>query len=477
MKRSLVLKLTLAFLAVSLLGIALVAVLAGQFTRREFGDFTLRQDEPAILAALADYYREHRSWEGVTASGVLEFLWPGPAPDPERSWPFGVVLADPAGRLIAPVRGASATIVLPADQLANGTAVQVDGETVGWLIFRPEEPRQFAAPERAMLDRINWAIALAAGGAAALALLAGGLLARALIRPLQALTRASRSLAQGDLGVQVTVRSHDELGELAAAFNQMSADLARASRLRRQMTADVAHELRTPLSLIRGHAEALRDGVLPPAVETFSLIHDETVRLNRLVEDLRTLSLADAGELTLVRRPADPAGLLERAVNAQMIRAQQQGVALELVVAPDLPAVDVDADRLAQVLGNLLDNALRHTPAGGAIECRAAPAEGGVALAIADNGPGIAPADLPNIFERFYRADGARQRDGSGSGLGLAIARSLVEAHGGRIWAENQPGAGARFVIVLSAATPAPLGPQLASNPGLPSPSPFSSTQ
>jgi signal transduction histidine kinase len=463
MKRSLVLKLTLAFLVVSLLGIALVAVLAGQFTRREFRDFTLRQDEPAILTALADYYRQQGSWEGVATSGVLDFLrreGPLPAQSPERAWPFGVILVDPGGAIIAPLRETGPVGVLPAAQLAGGSPVEVERTVVGVLILRPEEPRDFSPLERGMLDRINWAIALAAGGAAVLALLAGSLLARALIRPLHALTRASHSLAQGDLGLQVAVRSHDEIGELATAFNHMSADLARASRLRRQMTADVAHELRTPLSLIRGYAEALRDGVLPPAVETFSLIHDETVRLNRLVEDLRTLSLADAGELTLVRRPAQPADLFERALNAQMIRAQQQDVALKLAVAPGLPAVDVDADRVAQVLGNLLDNALRHTPAGGVIECRAEPAEGGVAVTIADSGPGIAPADLPNIFERFYRADAARQRDGSGSGLGLAIAKSLVEAHGGRIWAEGEPGAGARFTLVLpTAAGPAPASP------------------
>ncbi len=456
MRRSLAFKLTLAVLVVSLLGIALVAVLAGQFTRREFGNFTLRQDEPAIRAALADYYRARGSWDGVTTSGVLDFLRPaGATSEPARSWPFGVLLATSDGAVVAPLREASPALVLPVARLADGSPIEVEGVGVGVLLFQPEEPRAFSPPERAMLDRINWAIALAALAAAALALLAGGLLARALTRPVEALTGAARSLARGELGLQVPVQSQDEIGELAAAFNQMSADLARASQLRRQMTADVAHDLRTPLSLIRGHAEALRDGVLPPAVETFSLIHDEAVRLNRLVEDLRTLSLADAGELTLVRRPAAPGQLLERAVGAQMIRAQQQDVALTAAVAPDLPELNVDADRLAQVLGNLLDNALRHTPAGGRIACAVAASPDGVTFCLADSGPGIPAKDLPNVFERFYRADASRQRDGSGSGLGLAIARSLVEAHGGRLWAESPPGSGARFFLTLPARTSA----------------------
>lgn len=453
MRRSLAFKLTLAFLVVSLLGIALVAALAGRFTQREFGNFTLRRDETAILAALADYYREHGTWDGVHASGVLDFVVQRPEPlPPERSWPFGLVLADAAGRVVASgSRQDAFGSILPAPDLAAGAAVEADGRVIGTLVFRLEEPPNFSPLERTMLDRINWAIALAALGAAALALLAGGVLARALTRPLEALTRATRSIAHGDLGLQVDVRSGDEIGALAASFNQMSADLARASRLRRQMTADVAHDLRTPLSLIRGHAEALRDGVLPPSVETFSLIHDEAVRLNRLVEDLRTLSLADAGELTLVRRPAAPAEILERAVSAHLVRAQQQAVALSVEADPDLPEVEVDPDRMAQVLGNLLDNALRHTPAGGRVDCRATAADGAVTLTITDTGPGIAPQDLPNIFERFYRSDASRQRDGGGSGLGLAIARSLVEAHGGRLWAESPPGTGARLCVALPA--------------------------
>ncbi|MCI0649245.1 MAG: ATP-binding protein, partial [Chloroflexi bacterium] len=247
------------------------------------------------------------------------------------------------------------------------------------------------------------------------------------------------------------VRSDDELGELATSFNQMSADLAQARDLRRQMTADIAHDLRTPLSIILGHAEALRDGVLPATAESFEVIHDEARRLNRLVDDLRTLSLSEAGELPLTRRPTPPAELLERAVAAHAPQARQKEIALQVEAAAGLPAVDVDPDRMAQVLDNLVGNALRYTPAGGRISLGARPDPAGVVLMVEDSGPGVPAGELPFIFERFYRGDKSRQRAAGGSGLGLAIARAIVEAHGGRIAAESAPGEGLAVAIELQA--------------------------
>ncbi len=447
MIRSLALKLTLAFVGVSLLGIALVAAFAGQFSAREFEDFMWRQGETSIAAEMADFYRARGSWDGLEASGLLSDN--PPAHRPEWSRGRGLALADAAGRVVAPGPGRPHHQQLSDADLRSAVPVEVDGDVVGYLLFprRADRPPPLAAASA--VARINWGLALAALGAAVIALIIGGLLARNLTRPIRALTHASHRIAAGDLEQQVDVRSRDEIGELASAFNRMSADLARASRLRRQMTADVAHELRTPLSLIQAHAEALRDGVLPPSPETFSLIHDEAVRLNRLVADLRTLSLADAGELGLVLRLTPPGPLLERSVAAQAVRAQQQAVDLRAEVQPDLPDVSMDPDRMAQVLGNLIDNALRHTPPQGSITCRAARDGAGVAFVVADTGPGIAPEDLANLFERFYRADPSRQRDGSGTGLGLAIARSIVEAPGGRIQAESQPGHGAVFTVLL----------------------------
>jgi signal transduction histidine kinase len=281
--------------------------------------------------------------------------------------------------------------------------------------------------------------------------LLGIILARTISHPVQELTAATKALAGGDLGHQVPVRTGDEIGQLAQSFNQMSADLAHSNQLRRQMTADIAHDLRTPLSVILGYSEALADGKLPGAPETYTAMHVQAQHLNRLIDDLRTLSLADAGQLSLMRRPVDPQGLLEHTALAYLPAAESRGIAIS-VEGEAVKPVSVDPDRMLQVLGNLVGNALRHTPDGGRVILSTARANGYVLLRVQDNGPGIPAADLPHIFDRFYRGDKARSD--SASGLGLAIARSLIEAHDGRIAAENAPGGGALFTLSLPIAHP-----------------------
>jgi signal transduction histidine kinase len=376
----------------------------------------------------------------------------------------GVALANAGGEVIVPGIGFPVGTELAATTLAEGLPVEVNGERVGTLLGRDTPVASDPAAER-FLERVNVALVVAALGATVAALLLGVLLARTLTRPLRDLTTATQAVAGGELGRQVDVPSQDELGELAGAFNQMSRDLAYAQERRQQLTADIAHDLRTPISIIQGHAEALRDGVLPPETETFDLIYDEARRLHRLVEDLRTLSRAEAGELDLLPRPVPVRPLLEQTVAAHTPQAQSQEVTLALQVSPGLPPIAVDPDRIAQVLSNLVDNALRHTPPGGTVSITAqSPAAGEqlplptghwLLLTVRDSGPGIQPEDLPHIFERFYRGDKSRRRHAGGSGLGLAIARSLVEGHGGRIWVESEPGAGAAFHLLLPVAPPA----------------------
>ena len=246
---------------------------------------------------------------------------------------------------------------------------------------------------------------------------------------------------------QVPVRSRDELGQLATSFNHMSADLVRSLNLRRQMTADIAHELRTPISIILGHTEAVHDGVLPASNETFEIIREEAERLEHLVDDLRTLSMADAGELKLVLRPYPPEKLLHDVKKTYSHQAKQKKVMLSVKVAADLPDMEIDPQRMKEVFSNILDNALRYTPEEGHIVLSADVVENTVEMRVQDSGPGVAADELDKIFERFYRAETSRTREEGGSGLGFAIAKSIVEKHNGRIWAESTPGRGLTVVI------------------------------
>jgi signal transduction histidine kinase len=228
----------------------------------------------------------------------------------------------------------------------------------------------------------------------------------------------------------------------------MSADLARSNQLRRQMTADIAHDLRTPLTVIGGYIESLREGVLEPNPARFDVMHQEVQHLQHLVEDLRTLSLADAGELKLNRQRIAPQTLLEQTASAFKHQAEQKQIALQVIAEPGLPEIAVDEIRIAQVMGNLVSNALRYTPDGGRIVLSAQRQAGQVRLSVEDNGAGIASDALPQIFERFYRGDTSRHQSNSESGLGLAIVKSLVEAHGGTITAQSEGvGTGSAFSV------------------------------
>jgi signal transduction histidine kinase len=280
-----------------------------------------------------------------------------------------------------------------------------------------------------------------------LALVLGLLLARTLTLPLRALTRASQGIARGELEQQVKVTSQDEIGQLARAFNRMSLEVARVNLLRKQMTADIAHDLRTPLTVIAGYIESMRDGVLAPTTERLALIYAEIERLQTMVGDLRMLSQADAGELALNPQSVSPAALLERSATLFQHKAEQQGVTLSVAAPADVPDILVDEARLMQVLDNLLSNALRFTPAGGKIRLAARAEKDRLILTVKDTGSGIAPEELPSIFDRFYRAEKSRHAEAGESGLGLAIVKALVEVHGGRVWAESPPGEGATIFL------------------------------
>jgi signal transduction histidine kinase len=452
-------KLLLSFLAVAFVGVLVVALAANQATAREVRGLMMQGDastDYGLAQQLAGYYRGHGSWDNVHT-----LLSDGHMIGGMMGSMMGqsvVIVADASGQIVADTGSGRLGAAATSAELTEGIPITVDNHRVGTLIAESGSGAAVGryGPGDNLLTRVNIAIglgALAAGGAA---LVVGGLFAYGIVRPVRQLTEATAAVARGALDHRVPVNSRDEIGQLGAAFNSMAADLQNAERLRRDMTADVAHELRNPIAVLRGNIEAVIDGVLPPTPDNLQPLLEQTQLLSRLVDDLRMLALADADELSLDRQPTDVGALAQTMLAQFSAAAEARRITLTPDVAPALPGVWADPQRLSQVIGNLLSNAIRHTPEGGTIRLGVAAKAAGknageVALTVADSGPGITPEALPHVFERFYRADRSRSRADGGTGLGLAIARKLVELHGGRIGVSSEPGQGASFTVWLPA--------------------------
>ena len=299
-------------------------------------------------------------------------------------------------------------------------------------------------------------LSIAVGAAVLMALILSTIVSARVVRPVRALAGAAQRIARGAHAARVPVRGTDELAQLAGAFNEMATSLERAEQIRRQLLVDVAHELRNPLATVESYVEALSDGVLAADEENWGAIRAETTRLNRLVNDLQEVSRAEAHELDLHRTFVAPGEMVQAAVKAAAPAFQAKHVALESHIEPGLPAIELDRERMGEVLANLLANALRHTPPGGAVKVSVAQRPDAVEFDVADNGEGIAAEHLDRVFERFYRVDPARTRATGGTGIGLAIVRAIVEAHGGTVTASSEGiGRGATFTVRLPVHTSA----------------------
>jgi two-component system OmpR family sensor kinase/two-component system sensor histidine kinase BaeS len=473
MRNSLWLKLMGAFLAVILSGVVVMFVLVNVATAIQFRRFVLSGDviqARELASLLGDYYTRQGSWAGVeTLLETQPAAWPGRWPMEGMMGPgmmgrsmeemfemmqgtgplvdrvavanaSGIVVADSAGLLVGEEH---------AEHLEPGVPIVVDGQRVGTVLVGSMIEPILNPLDQDFLRSVNLSVLLSALVVGIVALVVGSLLFRQITAPLGALSTAAEAIAAGDLSRTVEVSSNDEIGRLGRSFNAMAGGLARAETLRRNMVADIAHELRTPLAIIQGNLEALLDGVFDLTLDTVASIHEETMLLSRLVADLRDLALAEAGQLKLDREQADLTALAGRVVDSFQAQAVEKGVTLTTELAPGLPPMEVDVQRVSQVLFNLLSNALRYTPTGGTITVRSGRVGDQVQVAVADTGEGIPPEDLPYVFERFYRADKSRARASGGSGLGLTIAKQIVEAHGGHIWAKSWVGFGSTFVFTL----------------------------
>lgn len=444
MLHSLRVRLFLVMVLVVIASIVTVVFFVRRATVDEFQRFVASGGmirERRLEGVLATYYARRESWEGVQP--LLEHLAQLTGEEIVLADAKGHVIADSAGRLSEGQTLGSGFANQPAAVILHwGTPVGVvfvsrSGEAIPGLssgVF-------FSGVDRALL--------LAAAAAASLALLMTLAFSRRILGPVEALTAAARKMEVGDLSQQVKVTSHDEIGELGHAFNAMATGLQRLERLRKDMVNDVAHELRTPLSNISGYLEAMRDSVVEPTPALIDSLYEEAMLLNRLVDDLQELSLADAGQLKLERLPIDLAEVAGKSVVALQSQAIAKGLTLKTDLPSDLPLVSADPERIGQVIRNLLINAIAYTLSGGEITVSARSQNTQVAVSVRDTGVGIAPEDLPLIFERFYRADRSRTRTTGGAGLGLAIVKQLVEAHGGQVTAESQPGVGSTFTFAL----------------------------
>ena len=448
MMQSLRFKWSLTLVVTSLVGIVLVGILATQINSREYERFRNSEFELNIAAVASEYFSETNTFEGFE-DGVLEMASGGRRSrrDNNNRRASPVAIVDANGVVVDPSDKLQRGDVVSTDDINRGTPIIVNDERVGTLIVTV--PQQFDEAEIAYLQRTNSALLIAAGGSVIVAVILGVLLSRQFLRPLAELTDAIGSIQQGKFDQRVPVRTNDELGELAQAFNQMGEELQRVNQLRRQMTADIAHDLRTPLTVISGYLEGLRDGSLKPTQARFDTLYQESQLLKRLIEDLRTLSLADAGELNLSLQVVEPLELLEQVKTSFTPLADSQDVRLVTDADPLLPPMQIDRDRMVQVLGNLVSNSLRFTPAGGRITLSARQVDGMLELLVSDTGSGISPEHLQNIFARFYRVNESRYQNESESGLGLAIAKSIVSAHAGIILAESVVGQGTTMRIRL----------------------------
>jgi len=487
LKHSLQFRLLVAFTLVILLTIGAVFFMMWQAVIgqiQQFGERVERMVGNRIQYVITDYYLAHGSWEGVQL--LVEQIG--------EQFRYRVILADVDGKIIAdsitetpdnqvnldsftsrtltssherrdptppepgvPPPAEPPPVIslgprMPAPPVPAESALTTSGKpaVIGFLFILPLTQSETGLEAlQIMSTQLGSYFLIGACLAVVVAFLVTLFLSRRILSPVKELRAAAQRLGKGDFSQRVDIRDKSEIGELASTFNSMAGNLQRDEQLRQHMVSDIAHELRSPLTNVRGYLEAINDGVMQPDKATISSIYDETVLLSRLIDDLQELSLAEAGELKLYCQPEDVAELVRQSITAIQAKASEKGLEVSSDIPADLPRVNIDFLRIRQVLLNLLENALAYTPAGGRINIAANLSFGLVEVSVSDTGEGIPAEEIDNIFERFHRVDKSRSRSTGGSGLGLTIARYIIEEHQGKIWARSEPGKGSRFSFTL----------------------------
>lgn len=464
MRLSISSRLILSFLVIILVTTGLFVVLTNRVIRVRFNDMIARSGQSyarKIAPFLERYYQLNNGWDNVDelATLLVEFQ-----DNPKRianritnnSIIPDFIFAGRDERLIL-FEGNNVlfdtdpegdSFILNVDVQEYGVPIIVDGNTVGTVVagstfgFLTDNQSRFLRD----VNRILLWIAFLSIGAV---LFVGITQSQSIIQPIQKLNQATRLIAKGDYAHRIKINRNDEFGEMAQAFNNMAQELENQQVLRNRTMADIAHELRTPLSILQIDLESMEDGLMEVTPENMRVLQSEVSHLRNLVEDLRILSRVDAGEITIDQAAIELGSLIREVIERQMQSARDKGVDLGFDLEGEEIFVTGDNQRLSQVLINLITNAVRHTPQGGTVKVAMRQQGSEVLVSVADTGEGIPQADLPFLFDRLYRVEKSRSRDQGGSGLGLSIAKSLIEAHQGRIWAESREGEGSTFKFVL----------------------------
>jgi signal transduction histidine kinase len=456
LNKSLKTRLILTYAAVALVTVLAALLVVRLRSSQSLRNLVIDQQVEELSGMVENYYTANKSLDGFVYYYLSTLLRNGaesPFSQPPRDTSPEEIrgirgLVDSEGKTILPAQNLPVGVYVPQRWLDGAREVEVDGTMVAWILV-DENSLELSRSEQMFMNQVNLAIAIAAGTGILTAVILGMLLAAGILKPIRRLTEASEQMAQGALGQQVEVTTKDEIGRLSESFNRMSTDLARADDERKRLTADITHDLSTPLQIISGYIEMYENGDVSLNPQQLGIIKTELENLRRLVGDLTVLAQAEGGGVEILFSPIPPNQLLEQIAQAYQPLASQQRLDLRLDLDETPALINVDEGRMLQVLKNLMGNALRHTPAGGTVTL-ASKVGKQVELSVADTGDGIATEDLHLIFERFYQADKARTGSKGKIGLGLAICKALVELQGASIKAESQGlGQGTKLTITI----------------------------